>query len=213
MMRTPMRWFIQLGLVALTLAGAGCGDAGGGGAGGSGGGRVPLPVTIGSQDAIVSEDGELELLTGRLQVVSISLIGEEGNVQLLGATTLDLSLELQEVQLSSPVKPGSYTGLEVELAPAAEGGLMLDSELRSITTGETIRAITELAISGATKFPEGARAVTEESTVELSLSLRGMFFYLSPTTGAVDGVYEVGESQEGFLTMDLIGMFDLRVLP
>ena len=43
--------------------------------------------------------------------------------------------------------------------------------------------------------------------------LRGMFFYLAPLTDAVDGVYDAGEDDRDFLTMDLIGMFDLRVLP
>ena len=40
-----------------------------------------------------------------------------------------------------------------------------------------------------------------------------MFFYLAPVTGAVDGLYEAGENERNSLTMDLIGMFDLRVLP
>ncbi len=200
-----MRWFVPLWLVALTLAAAGCGDGSSD--------ATTLAVTIESRDDIVSEDGMLELLSGRLHVASVRLIGEEGNASLLGPTTLDLSLELQEVQVSSPVEPGSYTGLEVVLAPATEGELMLETDIRSITTQETIRAISELSVTGTTGFPEGPRTINQESTVELHLSLRGMFFYLSPITDAVDGVYDAGESQRGFLTMDLVGMFDLRVLP
>ena len=59
----------------------------------------------------------------------------------------------------------------------------------------------------------GDTAVTEDSEVELHLLLRGMFFYLAPISDAVDGHYEAGENHRDFLTMDLIGMFDLRVLP
>jgi hypothetical protein len=40
-----------------------------------------------------------------------------------------------------------------------------------------------------------------------------MFFYMSPITDAVDGLYVVGENGRDFLTMDLINMFDLSVLP
>jgi hypothetical protein len=40
-----------------------------------------------------------------------------------------------------------------------------------------------------------------------------MFFYLYPLTDSVDGVYEAGEDARDFLTMDLLGMFDLRVSP
>ena len=68
-------------------------------------------------------------------------------------------------------------------------------------------------MNGNSDFPEGARTVTEDSEVELHLLLRGMFFYLAPISDAVDGHYEAGENHRDFLTMDLIGMFDLRVLP
>jgi hypothetical protein len=68
-------------------------------------------------------------------------------------------------------------------------------------------------MSGNNDFLEGPRTITEASEVELHILLRGMFFYLAPLTDAVDGVYDAGEDHRDFLTMDLIGMFGLRVLP
>jgi len=83
-----------------------------------------------------------------------------------------------------------------------------------LTTGKSVRATTTLAVSGDTYFPEGARNITEDSAVELRISLQGMFFYLSPISDAVDGHYQVDQENGGEgLTMDLINMFDLRVLP
>lgn len=195
-------------LLGFASSAIGCGDSSS-----SSNDTTPLVVFIESQDDIVSEDGALELQSGRLGIHSISLVGDEGAVPLLGPTTLDLALQTRELQIPQPIQPGSYTGLLVELAPSIESGLVLDAEIQAVSTGETIRAISELSMSGTTSFPEGPRTITEASSVELHLSLLGMFFYLSPVTGAVDGVYEAGESQRGFLTMDLVGMFDLRVLP
>ena len=126
---------------------------------------------------------------------------------------MDLSLDDQEVRLLSSVPPGSYTGLRIELAPATEGAEMLDVRVQSAMGQESVRAISKLTMSGTNDFPEGPRTIGETSEVELHLSLRGMFFYLAPLADAVDGVYEAGENDRDFLTMDLIGMFDLRVLP
>jgi len=81
-------------------------------------------------------------------------------------------------------------------------------------TGQSVRVTSRLAMSGEPNFPEGARTIAKDSAVELRVSLQGMFFYLSPISDAVDGHYEVTQENGGnFLSMDLIGMFDLRVLP
>jgi hypothetical protein len=90
---------------------------------------------------------------------------------------------------------------------------MLDVELRSLGGTESIRATSQLTMTGETLFPEGPRTITDGARVALQVSLTGMFFYLSPISDAVDGIYEAGENQRDFLTMDLVGMFDLRVLP
>lgn len=88
-----------------------------------------------------------------------------------------------------------------------------DVDLESVAAVDSVRAISTRVVTGDTEFPEGSRAVTEASEVDLHLLLRGMFFYLTPLSDAVDGVYTAGEDHRDFLTMDLIGMFDLRVLP
>lgn len=196
---------VKLLLVGLALSCSACGDAAGTG--------EPITVTIESQEEIVSEDGQLALTAGALAIRSVSLVGGPEDVPLVGPVTVDLSIPEQELPLRSSIPPGSYTGLRIELAHAVEGGNTLDVDLDSVMTEESVRAISKLAMSGDTNFPEGPRAVTESSEVELHLQLRGMFFYLSPLHDAVDGVYDAGENHRDFLTMDLIGMFDLRVLP
>jgi hypothetical protein len=190
-------------LVGAALIGAGCGEP----ANDTG----SITVTIESQDNIVSENGVLELTSGTLRVQSVSLIGDGDTVPLVGPATLDLSLSAQELVLPGRLPPGSYSGLRIELAPAAGETRTIDLELRATATGEAVRAISDLSMSGDTSFPEGPRLVTESSRVELHLLLRGMLFYLAPLTDAVDGVFLADESHRDFLTMDLIGMFDLRV--
>ena len=101
----------------------------------------------------------------------------------------------------------------IELAPSAAGAEMLDVQVRLVTTQEAVRATSKLTVSGESNFPEGPRTITQDSEVELHLLLQGMFFYLAPISDAVDGHYEAGENHRDFLTMDLIGMFDLRMLP
>lgn len=170
-------------------------------------------MRIESQDDIVSETGTLELTSGTLSIQSVALTGDGEAVPLIGPVTIDLSLVDQELRLVSPIPPGSYTGLRIELAPAAKGSETLDVRVQSVMGQESVRAISKLTMSGTNEFPEGPRAIDQASEVELHLSLRGMFFYLAPLADAVDGVYDAGENDRNFLTMDLIGMFDLRVLP
>jgi hypothetical protein len=196
---------VKLLLVGLALSCSACGDAAST--------SEPITVTIESQQEIVSEDGQLALTAGALAIQSVSLVGGTEDVFLVGPVTVDLSIREQELPLRSSIPPGSYTGLRIELAHAAEAENTLDVELDSVMTEESVRAISKLAMSADRNFPEGPRAVTESSEVELHLQLRGMFFYLSPLHDAADGVYEAGENHRDFLTMDLIGMFDLRVLP
>ena len=90
---------------------------------------------------------------------------------------------------------------------------MLDAEVSSVMSGDRVRVTSSLAMSGQVIFPEGPRTVAEDSNLELVVLLRGMFFYMWPITNAVDGLYVVGETGRDLLTMDLINMFDLRVLP
>jgi hypothetical protein len=205
MKRTLTTPVTNLLLIGALLLSASCGDTETGG--------EAIGMSIESQDNIVSETGTLELTSGTLSIQSVALTGDGGAVPLIGPVTIDLSLEDQELRLLSPVPPGSYTGLRVELAPATEGGEMLDVRVRSVMGQESVRAVSELTMSGTNEFPEGSRTIGEASEVELHLSLRGMFFYLAPLADAVDGVYEAGENDRDFLTMDLIGMFHLRVLP
>lgn len=172
-----------------------------------------IPLAIESQGEIVSEDLQLELGAGTLSILSVSLIGADSNVALLGPATVDLRIPRQELSLSSSVPAGEYSGLQIELAPAGGGGEMLDVEVSSVTTGDAVRVTSSLAVSGQVIFPEGPRTIAENSNLELRLELRGMFFYMSPITDAVDGLYVVGENGRDLLTMDLINMFDLSVLP
>lgn len=172
-----------------------------------------LTVAVESQDRIVSEDGELELTAGTIAIRSISLIGTERDVFLLGPIVLDLALPDQQAPIDAPVPTGEFTGLRIELAPPAEGGQMLDVQLQTLMGAESVRAVSELTMTGETFFPEGARILAEGDEVELLVTLTGMFFYLSPLTSAVDGVFHAGENERGSLSMDLIGMFDLHVLP
>jgi hypothetical protein len=141
------------------------------------------------------------------------LIGAESNIALLGPATVDLAIPRQELNLSASVPAGEYSGLQIQLAPAGGEGEMLDVEVISATTGDAVRVTSSLAMSGQVVFPEGPRTVADDSELELVLLLRGMFFYMWPMTDAVDGLYVVGESGQDVLTMDLINMFDLRVLP
>lgn len=202
-MRAPVSGLIAVGALVGAICASGCGD--------DAAGSSSLTITIESADNIVSEDGVFELESGRLRIVSVELLGSDDTVQLLGPTDLDLSLEAQRVTVPAEVMPGTYTGLRVELAPPAGEALMLDAQLRAIADGVSVRATSPLSIAGETTFPEGPRAVTAQSTVELHLLLRGMFFYLRPRSDAVDGVYVAGENERDFLTMDLVGMFDLRL--
>ena len=172
-----------------------------------------LAVSIESQDRIVSENGELELTAGTISIRSVSLVGNDGAVLLLGPTVIDLAMPEQQVPIEAPVPTGEFTGLRIELAPPAEGAETLDVDLRTLASAESVRATSKLTFMGDTFFPEGSRMIAQGAELELHLRLTGMFFYLSPLTGAVDGLYEAGENERNFLTMDLIGMFDLRVLP
>ena len=198
-----------MSLLAFALTLAACGD--------TTSGLEPILVTIDSQDKIVSEDGELELTRGTLSIRSVSLIGETEDfpeeVPILGPVNIDLSVAAHELPLVSRIPPGSYTGLRIQLAPDAMEANTLDVDLKSVTTQKSVRAISMLAMNGNVGFPEGPRAMTESSEVELHLLLRGMLFYLAPLSDAVDGVYVASENERDFLTMDLVGMFDLRVLP
>jgi hypothetical protein len=128
-------------------------------------------------------------------------------------TSFDLAIPQQELSLSSSVPAGEYSGLQIQLAPAGGRGEMLDVEVSSVMTGDQVRVTSSLVMSGQVIFPEGPRTITEDSNLELRLRLRGMFFYMSPITDAVDGVYVAGENVRDGLTMDLINMFDLSVLP
>ena len=172
-----------------------------------------LAVTVESQDRIVSENGELELTAGTLSIRSVSLVDSEGAVLLLGPTVIDLAMEEQQVPIEAPVPMGEFTGLRIELAPPAEDADTLHVQLRTLVGAESVRATSKLSFMGDTFFPEGPRTIAESAELELHLRLTGMFFYLAPVTGAVDGLYEAGENERNSLTMDLIGMFDLRVLP
>jgi hypothetical protein len=205
MRRTLLRSATKSLLLASALSWVACGEATSS--------SEPIAVTIESQESIVSENGELQLTRGTLAIQSVSLIGETADVPLVGPVTIDLSIRTQELPLVARIPAGSYTGLRIELAPEDKDANTLDVDLRSVMTQESVRAISKLAMSGDAGFPEGSRAVTESSEVELNLLLRGMFFYLAPLSDAVDGVYTAGENHRDFLTMDLIGMFDLRVLP
>ena len=192
-------------LVSIALACAACGatstDA------------TPIALSIESQDNIASENGILELTEGMLSIRSVSLIGTDGNVPLIGPVSVDLAVPEQELELVASIPAGDYTGLHIELAPSAAGAEMLDVRIRLVTTQEAVRATSKLTMSGESNFPEGPRTITQDSDVELHLLLQGMFFYLAPISDAVDGHYEAGENHRDFLTMDLIGMFDLRRLP
>ena len=194
-----------MSLIAWALACASCGD--------TGGSAEPIALAIESQENIVSENGVLELSAGTLTVQSVFLVGESEEVPLIGPVTIDLSVPSQELPLVTRIPPGAYSGLRIELGPASDGALTMDVDLRSTETEETVRAISGLTMSGNIDFPEGTRVIDPSSEVALHIMLRGMFFYLAPLTDAVGGVYDAGEDDRDFLTMDLIGMFDLRVLP
>jgi hypothetical protein len=181
--------------------------------GGTEGTPNPVSAIIESQDYIISENGVLELTAGTLSVQSISLIGAEGNVLLLGPVTLDLLVPEQQLALCSEIPAGDYTGLHIELAPTADGAQTLDVDLELVATRESIRATTLLLITGNRDFPEGVRTIADGSALELRVLLRGMFFYLRPVSDAVEGHYAAGESEREFLTMNLVGAFDLRVSP
>ncbi len=205
MKRTPSPLVIRVVLVGLALGFGACSDPATD--------AEQIPLAVESQDEIVSENGQLELGAGTLSILSVSLIGADSNVVLLGPITVDLAIPRQELNLSSSVPAGEYSGLQIELAPAGGGGEMLDVEVSSVTTGDAVRVTSSLAMSGQVIFPEGPRTIAEDSNLELRLELRGMFFYMSPITDAVDGLYVVGEIGRDLLTMDLINMFDLSVLP
>jgi len=205
MKRTVPTSVTNLLLIGALLLPASCGDTETSG--------EAIGMRIESQDDIVSDTGTLELTSGTLSIQSVALTGDGEAVPLIGPVTIDLSLVDQELRLVSPIPPGSYTGLRIELAPAAKGSETLDVRVQSVMGQGSVRAISKLTMSGTNEFPEGPRAIDQASEVELHLSLRGMFFYLAPLADAVDGVYDAGENDRNFLTMDLIGMFDLRVLP
>lgn len=172
-----------------------------------------ITMFVESQDRIVSEDGELALDEGVLSIRSVSLIGSAGSFSLINPVAIDLALEEQQVELRSDIPPGDYTGLHIELAPPDDDGQTLDVRVQALVGGQSIQATSRLVMSGNAQFPEGARTITDDSDVSLRVSLTGMFFYLSPLTDAVSGRFEAGENHRNFLTMDLINMFDLRVLP
>jgi hypothetical protein len=196
---------MKLSLLASVLSSAACGE--------TADNAEPIPVAIESQENIVSENGVLELTSGTLTVRSVFLIGASEEVPLIGPVTIDLSAPAQELPMTASIPPGAYSGLRIELAPASQGALTMDVDLRSTETEEAVRAISGLTMSGNNDFLEGTRVIDASSEVALHLTLSGMFFYLAPLTDAVEGVYDAGENHRDFLTMDLIGMFDLRVLP
>jgi hypothetical protein len=211
--RTPIRTMRRILIPSVTCAllvsvALACGTNGD-----STGSADSIALSIESQDNIVSEDGVLELIAGTLSIQSVALIGAEGNVPLIGPVSIDLAVSEHELPLRSDIPPGSYTGLQIELAPSANGAEMLDVQVQLQTGQESTRATSQLMMSRNNDFPEGARTIAADSNVELHVLLRGMFFYLAPVSDAVDGHYEAGENHRDFLTMDLIGMFDLRVLP
>jgi len=173
-----------------------------------------LATVVESQDQIVSENGELQLTRGTLGIQSISLVGSDGNVALLGPITLDLTVREQDLPLQADIPAGEYSGLHVELAPRGPNDETLDVDVQSPTTQEAVRVTSMLTMSSDVGFPEGPRSIAEGSEVQLRVQLRGMFFYLDPITGAVDGHYTIEQENGGnFLAMDLVNMFDLRVLP
>lgn len=205
MKRTPSRCVTKIMLFGLAAGLCACSDPAAD--------AEQIPLAVESQDNITSENGQLTLGAGTLSILSVSLIGAESNVPLLGPVTVDLAIPRQELNLSSSVPAGEYGGLQIQLAPAGGRGEMLDVEVSSVMTGDLVRVTSSLSMSGQVEFPEGPRTIAEGSNLELVLLLRGMFFYMSPITDAVDGLYVVGENGRDFLTMDLINMFDLSVLP
>ncbi len=205
MKRTPSRCVSKVMLFGLAVAFCACSDPAAD--------AEQIPLAVESQDNIVSENGQLTLGAGTLSILSVSLIGADSNVVLLGPVIIDLAIPRQELSLNSNVPAGEYAGLQIQLAPAGGRGEMLDVEVSSVMTGDLVRVTSSLSMSGQVVFPEGPRTIAEGSNLELRLGLQGMFFYLSPITDAVDGVYVAGENSRDFLTMDLINMFDLSVLP
>lgn len=210
MRRAPNTSVRNLLLVGLGLAcanSAGCGETPGRE------GPIPLPLTIESQDNISSETGVLELGAGLLSIESVALVGADGNVLLIGPLRVDLAVPQQELVLPASIPPGEYSGLQIDLSPAPDGAETLDVQVRAVMTEEWVRATSKLVMTGNIDFPEGPRTIAEGSAIELHILLRGMFFYLAPISDAVDGHYEAGENQRDFVTMNLVNMFDLRVLP
>jgi hypothetical protein len=210
MRRAPNTSVTTLLLVSLGLACAhcaGCAETS------SGEGTNALPLTIESHDNLVSETGVLELGAGLLSIASVALVSADGNVLLIGPLTIDLAVPQQELTLPAGIPPGEYTGLQIDLAPASDGAETLDTQIRAVMTEEWVRASSKLVMTGSIGFPEGPRTIEEGSAVELHILLRGMFFYLAPLNDAVDGHYEAGENHRDFITMNLVNMFDLRVLP
>lgn len=193
-------------LWAATIASA-CGDDAGSDT------NTNIAVVVASQDRIASENGELELLEGQLSISSITLVGEDGESPLIGPVVADLAEAEQELPLRAAIQAGDYTGLRVRLEPPGEGGQTLDVRVRTLDGANTVRVTSALMITGSVGFPEGSRSVVEGSSAELVVTLTGMFFYLSPVTSAVDGHWQAGEEARDFLSMDLVGMFDLRVQP
>ena len=164
-------------LLAAVFAWVGCSDATGP--------ADQLAAVVESQSMIVSEGGELRMTRGTLAVQSISMIGSDRDVSLVGPMMLDLTLEAQSLPLQSEIPGGEYTGLRVELAPATDGFETLDVDIQSLATGGMVRATSTLRMSGEVTFPEGPRSVGDNSEFELHVQLRGMFFYLSPMQDAV----------------------------
>ncbi len=173
-------------------------------------GGETIAIFVESMDRIVSEDGESELLQGRLAIDAISLVGDGAEVRLLGPSVVDLAVGEARFGLRGEIPEATYSGLSLTFAPPDDVGDMLDVSLRHLMSGETVTARSRLEIEGGIEFPTGPRVIRSASEMELVLRLQGLFFYLNPFSDAVGGVYVLGEDERAFLSMDLVAMVELR---
>lgn len=164
---------------------------------------------IESRDRIVSEDGELELLQGFLELESLSLYGREGEAHVAGPIRLDLGAEAIRAPASATVPQAGYEGVATRFAAPDDGSDMLDVRVRRNSDGAQVRVRSPLVLGGESIFPEGARLLGPAAPRVVRVRLTGLFFYLSPIHGAQDGVTAIDGGAGNFLGMDLVNLFTL----
>ncbi|MCB9664477.1 MAG: hypothetical protein H6732_10200 [Alphaproteobacteria bacterium] len=170
---------------------------------------IPVPVVATGQERIVSEDGEVVLLSGMAALQRVDLVrqDDEGTVPWLEAQVLDLGASASTVEAAHLPPPGTYGRLRLTFGPV-DGARALSAQVQG--EGRDPLEVRHSGVHTGDAFLAPRLVVGEDEgdRVGLSLELTGLLFYVRAYGQAEDGVFEAEDSpmDGGFVEANLVNM-------